>query len=450
MNGTPDNRLFDEVELGAQARLSQIAPPEAGAAWLSALLAELVDDHLPGAGCRWQSQSLEFLEPPSAGDTVLAEVRVAARESGEKLLHLDCRCTGGGDRLLLRGRIGVRPAAARMTAMPRPAPAVPTSLGAESVDARAGGRPRFLLDLAVRARACGRMRMGVVHPVDANALQGMADAAAAGLIEPVLFGPRQRIEKAAEEGGIDIAAFDLVATEHSHAAADAAVAAVRAGGLDALMKGSLHTDELLGAIVDRREGLLTDRRISHAFCLDVPLYPRPLFVTDAAINIAPDLMQKRDIARNVIDLAHAVEIPRPKMAILAAVETVTPRMPATLDAAALCKMADRGQIVGAELDGPLAFDNAVSAEAARSKRIESAVAGQADILLVPDIEAGNMVAKQLEYLAGAAVAGIVLGARVPVVLTSRADGPASRLASCALALLLAKARAEGLLTKPSA
>ncbi len=426
------NRLFDEVEPGERAELCRAAPAGAGGAWLGALLGDLIDRRLPGAGCRWLEQALTFLDAPAAGEAVTAGVAVVSLDAEGRRVTLDCRCDGAGGQRLLQGRVVVQPAAARMHA--------PAGAG--------GGPPHFLHDLAVRAAGFGPLRTGVVHPVDAAALQGMADAAAAGLIDPVIYGPRHKVDAAAAEAGIDIGGYGRVDTEHSHAAAAMAVAAVRDGGLAALMKGSLHTDELMGAIVDREAGLATDRRVSHAFCLDVPLYPRPLFVADAAINIAPDLMQKRDIVRNTVDLAHAVGIARPKVAILAAVETVTPRMSATLDAAALCKMADRGQIAGADLDGPLAFDNAVSPAAARSKHIASPVAGLADILIVPDIEAGNMVAKQLEYLAGAEAAGLVLGARVPVVLTSRADGPAARLASCALAVMLAHARAEGLLARP--
>lgn len=426
------NRLFDELAPGDRAELRRPAPVGAGGAWLGALLGELVDRRLPGAGCRWLEQSLTFCAAPSPGAVVTAMVEVSASDPAARRVTLDCRCDSAGGEALLQGRVVVQPAAARMQA---PAGAV-------------GDRPHFLHDVAVRAAAFGPLRIGVVHPVDAVCLQGMVDAVAAGLIDPVIYGPRHKVDAAAEAAGLDIGGYDRVDAAHSHAAAEAAVTAARDGGVAGLMKGSLHTDELMAAIVDRQSGLGTDRRVSHAFCLDVPLYPRPLFVTDAAINIAPDLLQKRDIVRNCIDLAHAVGIARPKVAILAAVETVNPRMAATLDAAALCKMADRGQITGADLDGPLAFDNAVSPAAAQTKNIRSPVAGLADILLVPDIEAGNMVAKQLEYLAGAEAAGIVLGARVPVVLTSRADGPAARLASCALAVMLAHARAEGLLAKP--
>jgi phosphotransacetylase len=282
------------------------------------------------------------------------------------------------------------------------------------------------------------VRTAVVHPCDAASLGGAMEAFRSKLIIPVLIGPPARIAAAAAEAGEDLSGIPIVEVEHSHAGADAACRMARAGDVDAIMKGSLHTDELLAAAFDRETGLRTDRRMSHVFILDVPTYPRPLFVSDAAINIAPDLATKKDIVQNAIDCAHALGVPEPRVAILAAVETVHPGMIATTDAASLAKMADRGQIVGGLIDGPLAFDNAISREAADAKHIASAVAGVADVLIVPNIEAGNMLAKQLAYLANAQSAGIVMGARVPIILTSRADGRLSRLASCAAAVLLAR------------
>ena len=278
----------------------------------------------------------------------------------------------------------------------------------------------------------------IAHACDAASLVTAADAAHRRLIVPILVGPRTRIISAAAESGTDIADFQLVDAPHSHAAAIAATALVRSGVARLLMKGSLHTDELIAAVLDRDTGLRTDRRLSHVYLMDVPTYPRPLLITDAAINIAPTLADKADIVRNAIGLAHAIGIACPHVAILAAVETVNPAMQSTLDAAALCKMADRGQIAGALLDGPLAFDNAISPAAAADKGIVSRVAGRADILVVPDIEAGNMLAKQLSFLARADAAGIVLGARVPIILTSRADSARTRIASVALAVLLAR------------
>lgn len=280
----------------------------------------------------------------------------------------------------------------------------------------------------------------VAHPCEASALSGPVEAGRLGLIRPILVGPKAKIEEVAKSAGVDIAGLELVDAEHSHASAAKAVELVRAGRAELLMKGSLHTDELLAAVVARETGLRTGRRISHVFVMDVPTYPKVLIVTDAAINIAPDLEAKADICQNAIDLAISLGLERPKVAILAAVETVTTKMPATIDAAALCKMADRGQIVGAALDGPLAFDNAISKEAAKIKKIASEVAGDPDILLAPDLEAGNILAKNLSFLANADSAGLVLGARVPVILTSRADTVRSRIASCAVAVLAAHAR----------
>jgi phosphate acetyltransferase len=280
----------------------------------------------------------------------------------------------------------------------------------------------------------------VVHPCDETSLRGAVEAARLGLIDPLLVGPETKIRDIACANKIDIAKFELVDVAHSHAAAAKAVDLIRAGGGDLLMKGSLHTDELMRAVTASGTGLRTERRISHVFVMDVPTYPETLFLTDAAVNIFPDLDAKRDIVQNAIDLFAGIGLGEPRVAILSAVETVTSKIPGTIDAAALCKMADRGQITGGTLDGPLAFDNAIDLQAARIKGIQSAVAGRAQILIVPDLEAGNMLAKNLIYLAKADSAGLVLGARVPIVLTSRADSVRSRMASCAVAVLYAAAR----------
>ena len=300
-----------------------------------------------------------------------------------------------------------------------------------------GASRRPYQQLLERARGLAPLRTAVVHPVDATSLQGTVAAAKANLIVPVLVGPEARIRAAALEAALDITAYELVPTEHSHAAAARAVELGRDRKVEALMKGSLHTDEFMAAIV-AEEKLRTSRRMSHVFVIDVPGYSRLLFVTDAAINIYPSLEEKADIVQNAIELAHALNLQSPKVAILSAVETISPKIRSTLDAAILCKMAERGQVTGGVLDGPLAFDTAVSEEAARCKGLKSSVAGKADILVVPDLEAGNMLAKQLEYLANAQIAGVVLGARVPIMLTSRADGTLARLCSCAIALLLAR------------
>jgi len=280
----------------------------------------------------------------------------------------------------------------------------------------------------------------VAHPCEATALSGAVEAYQRGLIIPLLVGPAASIAKTAASAGIDLKKLEIIDVPHSHAAAEKAVALIREGRAEILMKGSLHTDELMGAVVSRDGGLRTARRISHVFLMDVPTYHKPLVITDGAINIAPTLEDKVDICQNAIDLAISLGVERPKVAILAAVEIVTSKMPATIDAAALCKMADRGQIKNGILDGPLAFDNAISKEAAETKGIQSPVVGDPDILFAPDLEAGNMLAKQLSFLANADSAGMVLGARVPIILTSRADSVRSRIASCAVAVLVAHAR----------
>jgi phosphate acetyltransferase len=282
----------------------------------------------------------------------------------------------------------------------------------------------------------------VAHPCDETSLKGAVEAAELGLLMPILVGPQTKIEALAKQFSIDLSKYQIVNSPHSHAAAETAVQLVREGKAEMLMKGSLHTDELMGAVVARDTGLRTERRISHCFIMDVPTLEQPLIITDAAVNIFPTLEDKVHIVQNAIDLAHALGKPQPKVAILSAMETVNPKVPSTIEAAALCKMADRSQITGGILDGPLALDNAINLTAAKIKKIESPVAGQADILVVPDLEAGNMLAKSLSFLADADAAGIVLGARVPIILTSRADSVMTRLASCAVAALVANFRRE--------
>jgi phosphotransacetylase len=294
--------------------------------------------------------------------------------------------------------------------------------------------------LLKRCAALEPVTTAVAHPCEASALAGAIEAAEKKLIVPILVGPIAKIQQIASAEGLSLGNTRIVDAAHSHDSAAKAVALVRQGEAELLMKGSLHSDELLGAVVARETGLRTARRISHVFIMDVPTYHKVLVVTDAAINIAPALEDKLDICQNAIDLARALGVDRPKVAILAAVETVNPKMPSTIDAACLCKMAERGQITGGLLDGPLAFDNAISKEAARTKGITSEVAGDPDILLVPDLEAGNILAKQLSFLANADSAGLVLGARVPIILTSRADSVRSRIASCGVAVLAAHAR----------
>ncbi|ESQ82577.1 hypothetical protein AEAC466_17065 [Asticcacaulis sp. AC466] len=309
------------------------------------------------------------------------------------------------------------------------------------------GRRDHYAHILEQARRLPRIRVCIVHPTDGHVLQAAAEAEAAGLITPILVGPRARIQTAATASGIDIASWRLVDTPHSHAAAEQSVIIAASGEADALMKGALHTDELLTAVLAKTAGLRTESRVSHAYVLDVPMYHKPLIVTDAAVNIAPSLDDKADICRNAINLWRSLfgDARKPKLAVLSAVETVMSAMPSTLDAAALCKMAERGQISGAIIDGPLAFDNIISRDAAADKGLVSDVAGDADIILVPNIETGNALAKELIYLGHAQAAGIGLGARVPIILTSRADSVHTRLLSCALAQYLTDARQKGLI-----
>ncbi|WP_280950703.1 MULTISPECIES: phosphate acetyltransferase [unclassified Rhizobium] len=309
----------------------------------------------------------------------------------------------------------------------------------DSIDEEAGRHQKYER-LIAKAKQVPQMRTVVAHPCDETSLRGAVEAAEVGLMRPILVGPAEKVRAVAQSHNLDISPFELVDVPHSDAAAARAVEIIREGGADLLMKGSLHTDELMRAVTSSTTGLRTARRISHVFVMDVPHYAETLLITDAAINIAPDLDAKRDIIQNAIDLFTQVGLGVPRVAILSAVETVTSKIPSTIDAAALCKMAERGQITGGILDGPLAFDNAIDPEAARIKGIQSPVAGHAQILVVPNLEAGNMLAKNLTFLARADAAGIVLGARVPIILTSRADSVRARLASCAVAVLLADAR----------
>jgi len=395
--------------------------------WGGALISTVLGTELPGPGTVYLDQSLHFHHPVGLGDTITVTVRVTDKTEATHRVVLDCRAVNQkGDEVIT----GTAEVIAPTEKISRPRIVLP------DIEFRQKGRRyEHLIEMT---RGLAPIRTAVVHPVDTPSLLGAVEAARANLIVPVLIGPEAKIRATAEQAQLDLAPYEIVPTDHSHAASIAAVALARAGKVEALMKGALHTDELMHAVVDAERGLRTARRISHVFAIDAPLYPRPLFITDAAINIYPTLADKHDIIQNAIDLAHALGIKEPRVAILSAVETVTETIKSTLDAAALCKMADRGQITGGLLDGPLAFDNAVSAEAAKTKGIVSPVAGRADIFVVPDLEAGNMLAKQLEYLADAQMAGIVLGARVPIILTSRADGTLARLGSCAIALLLAR------------
>jgi phosphate acetyltransferase len=298
--------------------------------------------------------------------------------------------------------------------------------------------------LIERCKALAPAPCAVAHPCDESSLRGAVEAAQMGIIQPILVGPKARIEAVAAQFGLDISGFEVVDAPHSEASAETAVRLAREGKAEMVMKGSLHSDELMAAVVKRETGLRTNRRISHCFIMDVPAIDRAIIISDAAVNIFPTLEDKVHIVQNAIDMARALGMEQPKVAILSAMETVNPKVPSTIEAAALCKMAERGQITGGLLDGPLALDNAIDLGAAKIKKITSPVAGMADILIVPDLEAGNMLAKSLSFMADADAAGIVLGARVPVILTSRADSVTTRLASCAVAALVAQARRKDL------
>ena len=391
----------------------------------AALISALFGTQFPGPGTIYLGQELKFTKPVRVGDTLTVLATVSEKDDEKMRVKMDCLVTNQKGEVVLKGEAKLLPPTQKVRVPKVNAPQI------QLFDPEAR-----LKELLARAAGLEAVRCAVVHPCDAGSLSGAMDAAAHGLIVPVLIGPEGRIRRAAEEAGIDLGGVEIVPVEHSHAAAERAAAMAASREVEAVMKGSLHTDELLKAIL-AQPALRTGRRLSHVFRFDVPLYPKPLLITDAAINIAPTLLEKADIIQNAIQFAQIMGTPQPKVAILSAVETVTPAIPSTLDAAALCKMADRGQITGGLLDGPLAFDNAISMDAVRIKGIASAVAGQADILAVPDLESGNMVAKQLEYLAGACGSGLVLGARVPIALTSRADGPSVRVASAVLALLVA-------------
>lgn len=392
--------------------------------WGAALISAVLGTRLPGPGTVYLGQTLQFRLPVRVGDTLKITVECRAKEPGQRVVFA-CRCVNQRDELVISGDATVL---APRDKIRRPVVTLPT---VTVVD-----RHARLQRLIARTAGLPALSVAVTHPCDEPSLRGALLARAAGLIEPLLVGPRVRIQAVAAEHGLALAGIQIVDAPHSHAAAALSADLARERRVQAVMKGSLHTDELLGAILAHEAGLRTARRVSHVFWLDVPGHARPLLITDAAVNIEPTLEDKADIVRNAVDFAHALGIERPRVAVLAAVETVNPRMRATLDAAALCKMAERNQITGAQLDGPLAFDNAISAVAARIKGIRSEVAGAADILLVPDLESGNMLAKQLEYLGHALSGGIALGARVPILLTSRADPVESRLASCALAGIL--------------
>jgi phosphate acetyltransferase len=448
-----ENKTFDEIEIGDTAELTRVLKPQdielfavmsgdvnpahvdleyarqdvfhkviAHGMWGGALISAVLGTQLPGPGTIYLKQSLSFRHPVGLGDKVLVRVTVKEKVEDKRKIVLDCECINQNGEIVIKGEAEVIAPSEKVR---RPKVILPELHLHEH-----GAHYQKLLETTKDIQP---IRVAVVHPCDELSLMGAIEAHEKGVIEPVLVGPKDKIFAVAKQFECSLEGIEIIDAKHSHEAAQIAVELARQHKVVALMKGKLHTDELMAAIVDNVNGLSTERRMSHIFALDVPTYHKPLFITDAAINIAPDLNTKRDIVQNSIDLLHALEIAQPKVAILSAVETVNAKMISTIDAASLCKMADRKQITGAILDGPLAFDNAISKVAAATKELVSEVAGDADILIAPDLEAGNMIAKQLIYLAGAASAGIVLGAKVPIILTSRADGALSRLASCVLA-----------------
>nr|WP_294554460.1 bifunctional enoyl-CoA hydratase/phosphate acetyltransferase [uncultured Rhodopila sp.] len=459
-SGIIENRTFDELAIGDAAQIvrsfsnedverfasvsgevnpTRLDPNDAGQTGFDGVIAHgmlgesmfstVLGTLLPGPGTIYLGQDLRFGGRVRPGDTLTAKVVVRERHADSKRVVLDCRCTNQNGNEVISGRAEVIAPAGKVRRERAALPEVSVIHHKAYADllSHAGGQPP--------------LPTAIVHPCDRDSLQGALEAAALGFIKPVLVGPESKIRAVAKEADLDLSGQQIINTSHSHEAAEVGVALARDGKVKALMKGSLHTDELMHEVMRRENRLRTARRISHAYVMLLASSGKPLILSDCAINIAPGLEEKVDIVQNAIDLAIALGVAVPKVAVLSAVETVTPAMPSTLDAAALCKMADRGQIRGGVLDGPLAFDNAIDAAAALTKGIASAVAGHPDILVVPNLEAGNILAKQMSFSGGADAAGIVLGAAVPIILTSRADSVRTRLASCAAAVLAAGARA---------
>ena len=451
-----ENYTFDELKVGQSARLLRtltLADIQAFAAvsgdtnpahldaeyandtlfhgviahgmWGGALISALLGTQFPGPGTIYLDQALHFTKPVRIGDTLTVTATVMTKDEAKKSVELDCQVLNQKGERVLHGTARVLAPTEKVRLPHISVPQI------QLFDPEA----RFK-ELLARGAGLDAVRCAVVHPCDAGSLSGAMDSARYGLIIPVLIGPEKRIRHIAEQADIDLGDVQIISVPHSHAAAEKAAEMAVDAEVEVIMKGSLHTDELVHAVLLHPK-LRTGRRMSHVFRFDIPLYRKPLLITDAALNIRPSLQEKVHIIQNAIDFARVMGVKTPKVAILSAVETVNPNIPSTLDAAALCKMAERGQIKGGILDGPLAFDNAISAHAAQVKNIKSSVAGDVEILAVPYLEAGNMMAKQLEYLAGASGAGLVLGAKIPVALTSRADGPMNRVASALLALMAA-------------
>ncbi len=456
MNEYIENRTFDEIQVGDAASLehaltmadiklfavmsgdvnpahvdedyarsSRFQEVIAHGMWGGSLISTLLGTQLPGPGTIYLGQTLRFLRPVGLGDVLVVTVTAREKKTKQRIVF-DCACVNQDGEEVITGEAEV---IAPSEEIRRPRYVLPGVRLAERT---------HLNELIAAGSAAGPVAVAVVHPLSPNSLKTCNDAQTAGIIEPVLIGPARRIRAAAEEADLDIGAWRLVEVEHSHAAAVAAASMARAGKVRALLQGGRNLEELLRVVLARESGLRTDRRASHVYAFDVPTYAKPLFMTDAGLNVQPNLGEKADIVQNAVDLLHALGVAQPKVACLAAIERVNAAVPSTLEAAALCKMADRGQITGARLDGPLAFDTAVSHAAGEARGVTSEVAGDADVLVVPDLEAGSMVAHQFRHLGDAGAAGIVVGARVPVVVTTPHDDPLDRLASCALAAIVAR------------
>ncbi len=413
---------FDEIVERAGG-----VPPTGPNMWCASLVSGLFSMNTPGPGCTLTNISLSFYNRIHVGDRILVNVVVTSKDDATKTVNFDCEAKNGSGTRIFSGTAQLLAPEVKLRWSTLP---VPKLIVNEPY--------RHYRGMIARANLKPAVKTAIAWPCDEVSLGGAIQAFKDKLIVPVLVGSETLIRKVAATLELDLTGIQIVDVPHSKTAAVKAVELARNGEVQMLMKGSLHTDELMGAVVSREGGMRTGRRISHVFALDVPSYHKTLYVTDAAINIQPDLETKISILQNAIDMMNTLEVVNPKVAILSAVEQINPAIPSTLDAAALCKMVDRGQITGAIVDGPLAFDNAISSDAARIKKIKSPVAGDPDLLMVPNLEAGNILFKQLQYLAGALAAGVVVGAKVPVVLTSRADGELARMASCALGVLLAK------------
>lgn len=395
--------------------------------WGGSMISTILGTMLPGPGTIYLSQTFKFLKPVAIGDTITAKVTVTEKKPEKNILVLACSCSNQAGKEVISGIAEVMAPTEKVRRK-----------RVKLIDIEFKQDGNAIHRAITMAKGLVPLKTAIVHPADSHSLQAAIDAAEEGLIEAILVGPEEKIRKVASDANIDISKYTIIPTQHSHAAAQKAVEMANKGEIEAIMKGKLHTDELMGAVIDKALGLRTARRMSHIFMADIPNFARSLFVTDAAININPSLSDKVDIVQNAIDLFRIIGLGMPRVAILSAVETVNEDIPSTLDATALCKMAERGQITGAMLDGPLAFDNALSQEAAEIKGIHSHVAGQADILVVPDLESGNILLKQLMLFSHADIAGMVMGAKVPIILPSRSSNEMSRKASCALALLYAR------------